>query len=96
MEIFTSQGAPLGGKFAAISLAPMVNFPTGIAGVNDTVTDTSCNLLKHLAVNLPPMSTTPVANNENSISLLTPLSELEGKNYLYVNHTTRKVSKQNN
>ncbi len=55
-------------NFAAISTTPAVNFPTGIAGVNDTVTDTSCNL---------PVSRTPggkfaVANNENSISLLTP------------------------
>jgi hypothetical protein len=46
---------------------------------------------KTTAVNLPlvPMvSMMPVANNGNNIRLLTPLSELEEKNYL-------KVPKQN-
>jgi hypothetical protein len=38
------------------------------AGVNDT------------GGNLPPVSTTPVANNEDHIRLLRPYSELEGKN----------------
>jgi hypothetical protein len=35
------------------------------------------------AANLPPVSLTPVANNGNNIRLLTPESELEGKN-LYI------------
>jgi hypothetical protein len=36
------------------------------------------------AANLPPLSLTPVANNGNNIRLLTPESELEGKNYIYM------------
>jgi hypothetical protein len=39
---------------------------------------------------LSPVSMTPVANNGNNISLLTPLRELEEKIYLYDNSTTRR------
>ncbi len=47
-----------------------------------------------LAVNFPPVSITMVANNWNNIRLLTPYSEseLEGKNYLYVNSTTQRCT----
>jgi hypothetical protein len=53
-------------------------------GVNDT------------GGNLPPVSTTPAANNGNNIRLQAPESELEGKNlyticFLYY----PKVTKQN-
>jgi hypothetical protein len=47
------------------------------------------------AANLPPESLTPVANNGNNIRLLTPESELEGKNlYIYFLYNP-KVTKQN-
>ncbi len=82
-----------GGKFPPVSTTPAANFATSSpcavdtggkfsAGVNDAggklppVSTTS-------AANLPPVSLTPVANNENSIRLQTLWSELEGKN-LYI------------
>jgi hypothetical protein len=47
------------------------------------------------AANLPPELLTPVANNGNNIRLLTPESELEGKN-LYIGFLyCPKVTKQN-
>ena len=47
------------------------------------------------AANLPPVSITPVANNGNNIRLLTPGSELDGKN-LYIRFLYYpKVTKQN-
>jgi hypothetical protein len=63
-----------------VSTTPVANFATSspcavdtggkfVTGVNDA--------------NLPPVSTTPVANNENNIRLQTPESEFEGKN-LYI------------
>ncbi len=41
---------------------------------------------------MPPVSLTPVANNGNNIRLLTPESELEGKNLytVYVSSTTQR------
>ncbi len=42
------------------------------------------------AVNLLPVSMTPVANNGNNIRQLTPESEFEEKMYLYVNSTTQR------
>ena len=47
------------------------------------------------AANLPPVSTTPVANNGNNIRLLTPESEVEGKNVYMCNLYYPKVSQQN-
>ncbi len=37
---------------------------------------------------------TPVANNGNTIRLLTPESELEEKNYLYVDSTIQRCKKK--
>jgi hypothetical protein len=71
-------------------------------GVNDTVGKFTASVNNiggnlplvstTLAVNLPPVSITMVANSWNNIRLLTPLSELEGKNYLYVNSTTQRCT----
>jgi hypothetical protein len=80
-----------GGKFATV-----VNDTGGklAAGVNDTggklpaVSTTP-------AANLPPVSLTPVANNGNNIRLLTPESELEGKNFYICFLYYPKVTKQN-
>ncbi len=47
------------------------------------------------AANMPPVSTTPVANNGNNIRLLTPESELEGKNLYICFLYYPKVIKQN-
>jgi hypothetical protein len=44
--------------------------------------------------NLPPVSTTPVANNGSNIRLLTSESKLERKIYLYVNSTTQRCPKK--
>jgi hypothetical protein len=44
---------------------------------------------------LPPVSTTPVANNGNNIRLQTPESELEGKNLYKCVLYYPKVTKQN-
>ncbi len=69
-----------GGKFANV-----VNDTGGkfAAGVNDA------------GGKLPPVSTTPVANNGNSIRLQTPESELEGKNVYICFLYYPKVTKQN-
>jgi hypothetical protein len=70
-----------GGKFAAgFNDAGGKFFATGI---NDT------------AANLPPVSLTPLANNGNNIRLLTPESELEGKNFYICFLYYPKVTKQN-
>ncbi len=47
------------------------------------------------AANLPLLSFTPVANNGNNIRLLTPKSELEGKNLYICFLYPPKVTKQN-
>jgi hypothetical protein len=47
------------------------------------------------AANLPPVSTIPAANNGNNIRLLTPESELEGKNLYICFLYYPKVTKQN-
>ncbi len=51
----------------------------GATGINDTGGNSSQVSTKPVA-NLPLVSTTPVANNGNTIRLLTPWSELEEKN----------------
>ncbi len=69
-----------GGKFAAVVNDAGGNLPP----VSTTP-----------AGNLPLVSLTPVANNGNNIRLLTPESELEGKN-LYIGFLYYpKVTKQN-
>ncbi len=75
-----------------------------ITGVNDT-SGKLPPVSTTLAANLPPVSTTPrqiflplplvlltpVANNGNNIRLLSPESELEGKNlYIYVSSSTQR------
>ena len=109
-EIFASQGAPPVSTTPAANFAtssPCVvdtggKFATGVndtggkfaAGVNDAggklppVSTTP-------AANLPPVSLTPVANNGNNIRLLTPESELEGKNVYMCNLYYPKVPQQN-
>jgi hypothetical protein len=69
-----------GGKFAT-----GVNNTGGkfAAGVNDD------------SGKLPPISTTPVANNGNNIRLQTPESGLEGKNVYLCFLYYPKVTKQN-
>ncbi len=73
---FASDVKNTGGKFAA--------------SVNDTVG--KLLLVSTTAASLPPVSTTPVANNWNNIKLLTPKSELKEKLYLCVNSITQKYA----
>ncbi len=76
-----------------MSLTPVANFATSSTCVVDTggkfaagVNDAGGKLppvSTTPAANLPPVSLTTMANNGNNIRLLTPESELEGKN-LYI------------
>jgi hypothetical protein len=59
------------GKFAAGINNTPGKFATGTAGVNDT-SGKLPSVSMTPAANLPPMSTTQVANNGNNIVLLTP------------------------
>ncbi len=73
-----------------MSTTPAATFATSLASVFDTsgkfatgVNDTGGKLaagISDTGGNLPPVSTTPVANNGNNIRLLRPESELESKN----------------
>jgi hypothetical protein len=70
------------------------------AGINDTggkfatgINDTGGKFAA--GSKLPPVSTTPVANNGNNIRLQTPESELEGKNLYICFLYYPKVTKQN-
>ena len=58
---------------------PAANFATGTACVVDTGGIFSKGVNDIPAANLQPVSTTPLANTENDIRLLTLKSELEGK-----------------
>jgi hypothetical protein len=58
-----------------VSATPAANFATSFTSVVDTGGKFATGV-----ENLPPVSMTPVANNGNNIRLLTPYSELEGKN----------------
>ncbi len=63
---------PISKKLAA-------NFPTCTAGDVNTGGKFAAGV-NHTGGKLPPVSITPVANNENNIRILTPKSELAGKN----------------
>ncbi len=65
-----------------VSTTPEANFATRTTGVVDS------------GSKLPPLSMGPVANNGNNIILLTNLSELKEKNYLYVNSTKQGCPKK--
>jgi hypothetical protein len=69
-----------GGKFAT--------------GVNDTGGQFAAGV-NDASGNLPPVSTTPVANNGKNIRLQTPESELEGENLYICFLYYPKVTKQN-
>jgi hypothetical protein len=59
-------------------------------GVNDTGGKFAAGV-NDAGGKLPPVSTTPAANNRNNIRLLTPESKLEGKNlYIYVSSTSQR------
>jgi hypothetical protein len=63
-EIFASQGAP------PVSTTSAAYFATSSAGIVDTGGKFATGV-KDTGGNLPPLSTTPVANNGNNIRLLT-------------------------
>jgi hypothetical protein len=86
-EIFASQGAPLVSttpvaNLPPVSATPVANFSTIFASVVDTGGKFATGV-NDASGKLPPVSTTPAANNGNNIRLQTPSSELEGKN-LYI------------
>ena len=73
-----------------VSTTPAAKFATSFASVVDnggklatSVNDTGgkfATSVTDAGGNLPPVSTTPAANNGNNIRLQTPESKLEGKN----------------
>ncbi len=95
MEIFASQGAPPVSTTPVENLPPAstthaVDFAIGTAGVLNTghkfatvVNNTGCQFItgdNNTCGKLPPVSMTLGTNNGNNIRLLTPQSELDGKN----------------
>ena len=96
LPLFTTVVNDTGDKFGPGVVDTGGKFATGI---NDTGSKFAAGgklppVSTTPAANLPPVST-PVANNGNNIRLLTPESELEGKN-LYIGFLYYpKVTKQN-
>ncbi len=73
----------------------MANFATSLASVVDTGGKFAAGINDTVG-NLPPVSTTPVANNGNNIRLLRPQSELDVKNVSIGKLYFPKVPKPNN
>ncbi len=77
-----------------VSTTPAANFPPVPLVLLTPVANLPL-VVNNAGGKLPPVSTTPAANNGNNIRLLTPESELEGKN-LYIGFLYYpKVTKQN-
>ena len=77
-----------------VSRTTAANFATIFASVVDTGKKFATGV-NDAGGKLPPVSTTPAANNGNNIRLLTPESELAGKNLYICFLYYPKVTKQN-
>jgi hypothetical protein len=78
-----------------VSATPAANFSTYFASGVDTGGKFATGL-NDACGKLPPVSTTPAANNRYNIRLQSSETELEGKNLYICKLYYPKVSKQNN
>ncbi len=81
-EIFSDHGWPPAANFATSFTSVADTGGKFATGVNDAGGKFAAGV-NNTGGKLPPVSTTPVANNGNNIRLQIPQSELEGKN-LYI------------